>query len=261
MSMERFASSDGMVLYYRGASTIGHKESFIPHSHPMLECSAYIRGNIRFRWGNTEIHPSPRSMILVPRGYVHALEADENAVYERYVVHFYPEVLPEPSRSYLNETLFSGIQYLENIEDILPDIVLLEECFSLPESIRSEAIITRLSAMLFHIASLHDDRGKMQSSEDIIPRVLEFIHANIGNIAELGMDALAQQFFVSQSQLGKLFVQEMGISLAKYIRQKRFEYAEVLRDKGIPAVEAATMAGFKSYSTYYRLKMSEEKKG
>lgn len=255
--MERFASTDGTILYYRGASTVGQKESFIPHSHPMFECSIYIRGNITFRAGSIEIAPAPKSMVIVPRGIVHALEADESAIYERYVVHFYPDVLPDSSRDYLCETLLSSIQYLENVDDILPDVILLEECFSMPEQIRKEAIVTRLSAMLFRLIAMFEDRERLQSSESLISRILEFIHANIGNISELTMDTLAQQFYISQSQLSKLFAREVGTSLAKYVRQQRFEYAELLRGQGVPATEAAIMAGFKSYSSYYRMRMGE----
>lgn len=252
--MGHLISSDGRVLFTHATAPVGERTVFITHSHPLIECAFYVRGNIHFRWGISEIRPRPGSVLVIPQGILHALEAEADVPYERYTLHYYPDALPDTLQDFLSNSLMSTVQYIEDFSELLPDLSALAACFSLPEHIRDEAIRARLYSLLIHINTRCNQQEKMQSQSDVIPPMLEFIHMNIQNAQDVTIDALAQRFFISKSQLRKLFLRSKGISPAKYIRMKRYEYAELLRGRGMPMVEAASKAGFRCYSTYYRIK-------
>lgn len=256
MQMPPRTAADGSVLLNHRVTPAGEPSIFVAHSHPLAECAFYLQGHIRFRWSDKEITPAAGSAMLIPQGVIHSLEAEADVPYERYTLHYYPDVLSELLQAFLHDSLLSNVYYIEEAGDLLADVLALEECFELAEEIREEAVRTRLMALVTRMASRCNREIKMQSTADVIPAVLEFIHMNIQSAHDVTVDALAQRFFISKSQLCKLFLRSTGESLAKYIRIKRFEYAELLRSRGMPAVEAASKAGFRSYSTYYRFRNS-----
>lgn len=63
---------------------------------------------------------------------------------------------------------------------------------------------------------------------------------------------LAQQFFVSSSTVSHLFKQKMGVSLYRYITQRRLIAAKSRIENGDPLENVALAVGFSDYSSFYR---------
>lgn len=250
-------SKDGSVMYKYLINEVGQKATYKDMNMPMYKCTLYIRGNIRFQWGDLVLFPTPYSMILMPRGIVHSVDSDDQVAFERHMIYFYLDVLPEALQARMRKALSRGVLYVDSLQDILPDMLLLRNCFAMPASMQREALSARLTAMLYYVMLRVDNEDEQDLSVGMTTRVLEFIHTNIANSSEFLIDSLSQRFLVSKSQLRKQFVKDTGVPLARYVRKKRYEYAEALRGEGIPAIEAASMAGFESYSTYYRMRKRE----
>lgn len=250
-------AANGLIMLSHNIAPANEQVVFAPHGHPLNELAFYLQGNITFAAEGLTLYPPANSIMFIPQGYVHTIHTDAGQPYDRYVLHFSSEILPETLREHFASTLFSSIHYLEEMTTLLPELRALETCFSLPEYVMHDAVKARVAALLTQTSFYCDEQNALQDDDDIVPKVLECIHMNIHDPHQLTADALAQRFFMSKNQLNKLFQRNAGVSISKYVRIKRYEYAEMLRAHGMPAAEAAARAGYQSYSTYYRIRCTE----
>lgn len=81
-------------------------------------------------------------------------------------------------------------------------------------------------------------------------RILSYINENIEN--ELTIDSIAKEFALSASYLCRIFKNDTGTTINKYITAKRITYAKNLLAEGMTAQEACTLSGFNDYSNFYK---------
>ena len=86
------------------------------------------------------------------------------------------------------------------------------------------------------------------------PELLDRVTAHIEKhyATHITVDDLARQFYVSNSTVSHLFKQKMGVSIYRYITQRRLIAAKTLIGQKMPMEEIARQVGFSDYSTFYR---------
>ena len=86
------------------------------------------------------------------------------------------------------------------------------------------------------------------------PQLLDRITAYVENhfTEHITVNDLARRFYVSESTISHLFKQKMGVSLYRYITQRRLIAAKLLIADKQPMEEIAHRLGFSDYSTFYR---------
>lgn len=83
--------------------------------------------------------------------------------------------------------------------------------------------------------------------------VAEALHYIENNLSEdLGAEAMANVLGVSASTLTHTFKTELGISLHKYVTQKRIALASRLMSDGKSPTKIFTECGFSDYSSFYK---------
>lgn len=85
---------------------------------------------------------------------------------------------------------------------------------------------------------------------ELLDRITAYIERNYAS--HITVDDLARQFYVSNSTISHLFKQKMGVSLYRYITQRRLIAAKLLIAEKIPMEEISHRVGFMDYSTFYR---------
>ena len=80
--------------------------------------------------------------------------------------------------------------------------------------------------------------------------ILRYINENLGR--DLTIDHLADTFYISKYYMMRLFKQETGYTMGRYISQKRLLLAKDLILSGVPSTQACFDCGFKDYSTFSR---------
>ena len=63
---------------------------------------------------------------------------------------------------------------------------------------------------------------------------------------------LARKFYVSESSISHLFKQKLGVSIYRYVTQRRLISAKNLIAEGITLEQVAVQVGFADYSAFYR---------
>lgn len=254
-----------MAQFCQSLISISHSTSsaktdqYSLHCHPFCEIYYFISGDVDYLVEGVYYHPEPDSLLLLAPGTFHGFRANSAALYERFTVHFDPQIISAALQETLLSTFFSAGIYVRQARAYLPYITGLENCASLPSPVSDECAQANLLSLL---GQLRVDRGETtppavsSHSSTLTQQVISYLSLNLAQPNTL--DSLAKRFFVSRSHLSRAFMQETGASVAEYIRRKRLIYADTLRRQGMSATEAALTAGFGDYSTYYRTARREQ---
>jgi AraC-like DNA-binding protein len=78
-------------------------------------------------------------------------------------------------------------------------------------------------------------------------------HINDHLFEQLSLKEISEMFYISQSQLNRIFRRATGSPVWEYITIKRLIAARSQIQKGLPAGKVCTICGFKDYSSFYRL--------
>lgn len=100
-------------------------------------------------------------------------------------------------------------------------------------------------------AYMERSAGTMKAEKpELLDRINAYIEQNYAQ--HITVDELARKFYVSNSTISHLFKQKMGVSLYRYITQRRLIASKLLIEQKLPMEEIAHKVGFVDYSTFYR---------
>ena len=232
------------------------------HSHPFYEviycrnsCGAeYLVGLQRYRLQEGDI-------IFVPPGVSHRPLLPEKMIlpYDRYVLWLsaefmeqYAALFPYPFTEKQNH---AGMLRLED-----SGWKQLGEQFRLgvqeaegQEDGWEAAVIGNTMQLLTRIKRATDTRSaRMMKAEKpgLLDRIMAYVEENYAEPITVG--EIAKQFFVSSSTVSHLFKQKLGVSLYRYVTQRRLIAAKTLIEQGVLLEEVAARTGFLDYSGFYR---------
>lgn len=115
------------------------------------------------------------------------------------------------------------------------------------ERIRSIAV--QVVSLLACAAADNRDVG-IRSAPGALQKAVAYIEKNYRS--SLSIREVAENCYVSNSTLSRLFTQNLGISFYQYVTQKRLSAAEEMMKTGISLKEAAFQSGFSDYPSFYR---------
>ncbi len=232
------------------------------HSHDyyeILHCRSsvgveYLIGSDRYRLQKGDI-------VLVPPGVSH-----------RPIL---PEKLTAP---YERDVLWVSEEFMENMFRMFPDDTAIQRNHSVP--IRTAGTRWEFLGDLFRKGVLEEEEKRpgweaavmgntltifanmkriyMERSAGTMkaekPELLDRITAHIEKYyaTHITIDDLARKFYVSNSTVSHLFKQKMGVSVYRYITQRRLIAAKTLIGQKLPLEEVSHRVGFSDYSTFYR---------
>jgi len=232
------------------------------HSHNYIEI-LYCRTSVGVEYliGSDRYRLQKGDIVYVPPGVSHRpiLPEKLTAPYERDVLWVSTEFMDTIMRMYPDETVSqrdhsvpvrtAGTRW-EFLGDLFRTGVLEEE----QKKPGWEAAVMGNTLMLFaHMKRIYMERsaGTMKAEKpELLDRIAAHIERNY--MRHITIDDLARQFYVSNSTISHLFKQKMGVSLYRYITQRRLIAAKSLIPKKIPMEEIAAQVGFADYSTFYR---------
>ena len=91
---------------------------------------------------------------------------------------------------------------------------------------------------------------KTNYKQEKIGHIISYIDEHLAE--DLSLQQIAEEFFFSRQYLCKIFKENTGFSVYKYISYKRIVLARELYSNGMSLSEACRCAGFNDYSAFYR---------
>ena len=232
------------------------------HSHAFFEllccrsnCGAeYLVGTERFRLQKSDI-------VFVPPGVSHRpiLPEQMPEPYVRDVLWFSTDFVALMERLFPQEQFPSPLRYglfrtggthWESLGDLLHyGVTEAERKQSGWETALMGTVILFMSRL--KRAFLEDGSVSMSAEKpELLDRAMAWLEVNQNR--KITLEDMARQLYVSKSTLSQLFHHRLGVSVHRYLIQRRLISAKSLILEGIPLEDVGTEVGFSDYSTFYR---------
>ena len=232
------------------------------HSHSFYEV-LYCRGGtgVEYLVGSDRYRLQKGDIVLVPPGISH-----------RPIL---PENMTEP---YQRDVLWVSQELVDMVSSQFPNDTILERDHSVPirtagsrwESIGTlfrngvkeaenqapgwEVAVLGNTMMIFanlKRAYMERSAGMLKTEKrELLDEINAYIEENFAS--PLTLETLAKHFYISQSAVSHLFKQKMGVSLYRYVTQRRLIAAKNLILEGAAMESVAEQVGFGDYSSFYR---------
>ena len=188
-------------------------------------------------------------LLIIPKGYYHFFEPLNGERFARLKISVSEEMIAQMPLTHITERLCVAAEISQPVAHLLRQIC---------ERMREEATEVRdfyvYHAVLLLLAELnreeHTESSERRAVDESILRCIDYISQNLSK--DLSIDVLAREIGASPSNLTHSFQREMGISVHRYITQKRMILARDLLLAGAHASKIYADCGYRDYSSFYK---------
>jgi len=233
-------------------------KDFHMHTHDFCELYYLIHGKGFFRIEGNKYPLRSGDIFILRNSESHYIDIDETHPYERMTIHFNERILdsidserelliPFNQREVGNFNRFERSNFKTNSYQLF-----LQNIMSSNKNNRIQ-IITSLLPLLNELSIAFSSYSNTQDNEkndSLSYKIVSFINKRITE--DICLNDICKEFFISKSQLCKLFRTATGSTVWDYIILKRLIYVRELIHSGITPTKAYTMGGFTDYSVFYR---------
>ena len=213
--------------------------------HPHHEIIYYIDGDATFISRNSCTVLKKNTLIFVPKGFFHNFNIKQQDKYVRLTISF-------PDIPILDEILME-------VRDIIvtrtADVINFAEAIiknidGEPFTSQALSIYASFLSLMSELTKHQSTSTQSQSEKSILSQCIAFIDEHFTE--NIAVSDLAKKYFVSKSFLFTEFKKSFGISIHKYITQRRMIYAKRLLDKGKKPTDVYSLCGYSDYSTFFK---------
>ena len=235
------------------------QKDFFLHIHDQYEIYCFLSGNAEYLVEGNAYALKPGCILIMRPSEVHKVRIISEKPYERYVIQFADSLLDavDPERyllkAFWDRPLGQKNRYFPaEFEKMRPMELLDAMCAPAEnEQERRLKILSYLYSLLEQLYTAFlkkDDPFSVQRTS--AEKMISYINQHLSD--DLSLNLLSERFFLSVSQINRLFKQATGSPVGEYILAKRLMNARSLLREGQPAMEACQKSGFKDYSAFYR---------
>ncbi len=238
-----------------------HTESFLIHNHPTYELHYFVRGNASWLIDGVEQPCQPHTLMLFAPNAFHGIRIYDQQPYERFTLHFSADDISLERRAALIRTLpravkTGGIPCLkQNMEGTAMHALLLQlDVLAAQDAATHEKMTSIFVEALLSVIALNASPAQQAAEQPQLTSSQEAILSWLNShfTEPITLDDLAERFFISKNHLNRSFRKATGTTVRDYLINKRVNYVQQLLINGIPATQAATLAGFGDYTAFYR---------
>ena len=226
---------------------------FCMHTHPEYEIYWFMSGKGTFHIEGTAYPLQAGDILIMRSNEAHYIAISPDVPYERCSLHFDPALVRKTRCGSALLDVFenrpAGQRNLFSAKDFPNDdaYMALSETKSNGDMEPTLALAC-LFPLLITLNAVK--REKAQTEEGLVYQIVSYVNRHLEE--ELSLEAICKRFFLSKSKLCRIFKQEMGSTVWRYITVKRITTAHQLICEGRGPAEAATAVGFSEYSVFWR---------
>lgn len=136
------------------------------------------------------------------------------------------------------------------VKDGIYDIFMRLERYTGEENVCLPVVKSVITELLYNLNRRFEKTSASGYGNNKAKEIVEFINDNLTE--ELSLDLIAERFFITKPYLCRMFREQTGFTIKRYIQYKRIVMVRELCFEGMPVGEACLNAGFNSYSGFYR---------
>ena len=224
------------------------------HTHDNYEIFVFYGGNASYHVEGTIYPLEPGDILLIKKAEAHSLWINQVAPYDRAVISFSADAILGDTRQALQAflddrplgqfnrypaALFSKTHWLEYLEKIYTHH--RDKPYA---QIYLTVLLTELQEAY---PTVLESRQQCQGQ---LSKIISYINDHYTQ--PLSIESLCREFFISSTQLNRLFRNMTGVPVWKYIVAKRLLHAKALLESGETPAAACVQSGFHDYSPFYR---------
>lgn len=255
-----YLHSDFKLFYL----TDHEKKEFDFHYHDFYKVLIFLNGNVSYNIEGKYFDLQPEDVVLVPSGEIHRPVIHSNAPYERIIAYLSRDFF-ETYRSddfdlfYCFQEASSASSNLIRVEETArPHFTALhkELANSCQEHGFASSLYQRVKfveyLILLNRSLLSHDTSCVLASDynQTVLNIMNYINEHITE--DLDINWIAEHFYLTRFYIMHLFKSETGITIGKYITEKRLFMARKLIQNGASVTDACYQSGFRNYSAFYR---------
>lgn len=238
------------IMIFRHTISQGKPGMFTElHCHNGMELLYVVSGDMAHVVEGRKYRLGPGDLALVHPSKYHYLEQLSDEPYERYNVHFDPQ-LHKVDMSKLPKDL--EVVYLTDVPfapGLFEKMDYYQKKMDGPDF---EAMLLQMLNELFVSLQLAASAKKQEeaSLSPILRKALDYINENLFTITDV--NEVADALFISSSYLFHLFRSSLHQTPKKYIKDKRLLAAQRRIRRGMNPTSVYKECGFKEYATFFR---------
>lgn len=219
--------------------------------HPYHEILYYMDGDASFLSEKYQEDLSTGTLLLIPKASYHQFYIRNQNMYTRLAITF-PDI--DSTEGLLSSTM-NEIKIIRNLNSHLT--ATLERMCQIIQYTPAapERSVFLYGAFLVLLAELNMENvditsPRLREGDPLIAECIQYIDTNF--MKYITVADIARQMRVSESVLAHSFKKELGISLYKYIIEKRLIHAHKLISENEKPTKIYLDCGYNDYSTFYK---------
>lgn len=238
-----------------------NNDNFYLHNHDFYEIYMFTKGDSEYIVEGNTYMLEPGDIIVIRRNEMHRVFHKSDTEYARTVIELFPSFFAENNCPEY-EFPFSNTEKEGNkISAEVARKMGLTDAFSRLETYTQEArdndapvCRSAIIEILYLISKISTFMGD-ETHDDLVKQILLYINNNFAD--NINLNSLAERFFVSKYHICKIFKNGTGHTVHSYVTRKRITRVRELRKQGKSISEAAYLAGFGNYTSFYRAYLKE----
>ena len=244
-----------MIICYH-TEVISHP---VFHTHDFCEIYYSVSGGNSINIGGHCYEAAPGDVFIVAPGERHRMTGHDPQHYERFVVFAAPDFIENVSTPQTDLTSvflrhsadFCHCRSLGRADRSRLELLLkkLYEPGGFASELLEAAAFLELLALLagFYLLGEEERRPGRRS---LAPELMHYIEERIDK--PLAVSQIASAFFISESYACRVFKQEYGLTINKYIQERRMGMAKALLCQGFTVAETCERCGYNDYSHFIK---------
>lgn len=234
------------------------QKAFEMHLHNHFEIYLFISGKAKYIVEGNEYDLAPGNLLLLREAESHCINFLSDSTYERYVLHFKPSLIsgadpklqllkPFYDRPLGTDNLYRPSEFA-NVSALS---CMKAMCTDSDDPYQQRlAVISNILPLLQEINDSFKKRKDPDPNSSIAGQIIAYINEHL--FEDISVLSIANQFFMSVSQVERIFKRSVHSSVWKYINAKRLSAARTKIENGISASIACEECAFGDYSSFYR---------
>lgn len=261
--IRQYHSPSMIFLYMRDDPP--HPQHFQMHVHDQCELLYFLSGDACCMIESTAYPMDPHTLLITRPMEAHKMNILSGRPYERFVLNFDPALLQEVDpagrlmRPFADRPLGQLNRYTPaDFGNLVPlDLFWAMSREGLTAEERRTDLLIYLYPLLGQLEQAFYQKRQQAPCTRSGPaaQIVDYVNRHL--FENLSVEGLSARFFLSPSQLERVFHRATGSSVWRYILRKRLAAARQQLLRGQPAAAVCHACGFRDYSAFYRAYVRE----
>lgn len=221
---------------------------FKKHMHDFYELIFFVKGDLNYVLESETKKMMPNDIVLIPAGSFHYGEVNPSSEYERYVLKFPINIIPDCIVNNMDNLLgFSG--NYSHLEQLFLELDRIVDKYN--QDYAYTLLKNQLMKILIDMQSDRQKKIEVVQYNYVVAQIINYVNENIKK--NISLNDICNALHFSRAYISSEFSKVMHTSIMTYIRYKKIIAAHQRIIQGnVKISDVAYEYGFQEYSTFYR---------